>query len=106
MPGGGVYSEPRNAVMPTVGHVEEFPRSREVYLGAGVPRGVPVGQGRDRLYRRQGAGRIVQMIGSDAAALLVGKIDEIQGGMKTIVAGPRRSFGSTRNGELAVRRPV
>jgi hypothetical protein len=29
------------------------------------------------------------MIGPDAAALLIGKIDEIQGGMKTIVAGPK-----------------
>jgi hypothetical protein len=47
MPGDGVDGEPRDAVVAAVGHIQELPRSREVNLGAGVPGGVPVRQGRD-----------------------------------------------------------
>ena len=34
---GGVYGEARNAVVAPVGNVQEFPRSGNLNLGAGVP---------------------------------------------------------------------
>src|SRR6516164_958626 len=56
-------------------------------LGAGISRAVPVRQGRDRLYSGEGAFCGVNTIAGNTAALLVGEIDEILGGMKAIVAG-------------------
>ena len=50
-PVGGVNGEPRDAVVASVADKEETPRRSEVNLGAGVPCGVPGGQGRDRLDR-------------------------------------------------------
>ena len=55
-------------------------------LGAGVPRGVAVGEGRDGLRGRERARRRIQPLARDAAALLIGEIDEIEGRMKTQVA--------------------
>src|SRR6202008_961583 len=70
-PGGVVYGETRDAVVSAVADIEELSRRREMNLGAGVPRGKPVGQGRDRLHGGEVAGRAVQAIAGDAAALLV-----------------------------------
>ena len=69
-------ANPAMLLWPRLAHIQESPRRREVNLGAGVPRGEPVGQGRERLHRGEGAGRRVQTIGRDTAALLVGEIDE------------------------------
>src|ERR1700704_362822 len=87
-PGRGIYGKPGDAVVSAVADIEEFPRSGEMDLRAGVGFAVPVGQRRDGLRGREGAGRRVEPVGRDAAALLVGEIDEIPGGMKTIVARP------------------
>src|SRR5215472_15835705 len=56
-------------------------------LGASVPCGVPVGQARDRLYGGEGTRRPVQSISGDTAALLIGKVGDVLGGMKAIVTG-------------------
>ena len=104
--GGGVDGEPRQAVVAAVAHIQELPRRREVNLGARVPGGVSVGQGRERVESGEGARRRVQTIGRHTAPVLVRKIDDRKGGMKAIVAGPRRVAGSTWSGALGVRRPV
>src|SRR3954452_3461198 len=83
---GAVDSEPGDAVVAAIGHIEELPRRRQVNLGAGVPCGEPRGQARDGLHGREGAGCTVETIARHAAALLVGEVDEIPGGMKAVVA--------------------
>ena len=44
LPGSGVHGEGRDAVVASVGSVQEFPRRRDLDLGAGVPFGVPSGR--------------------------------------------------------------
>src|SRR2546427_4922996 len=92
--GGGVDSEPRQAVVAAVAHIQELPRRREVNLGAGVPGGEPVGQGGERLDSGEGARRRVQTIGRDTAPLLVRKIDDREGRMKAVVAGGAEGRGA------------
>src|SRR5215510_14352922 len=84
-PGGAVDGEARDAVVAAVRRVQEFPRWRDLNLGAGVPFRVPCGQGGDRLQSRQRSRRRVEAIAGDTAALLVGKIEDVLGGMKAIV---------------------
>src|SRR5207237_8862375 len=62
MTGGGVDGEPGDAVMAAIADVEEFPRGCQVDLGAGIPCGVPVGQGTDGLHDRERARRSVEAI--------------------------------------------
>jgi hypothetical protein len=70
-PGGVVDGETRDAVVSAVAHIDELSGRRRMNLGAGVPRGEPVGQGRDRMDGGEVAGRTIQAIAGDAAALLV-----------------------------------
>lgn len=44
-PGGGVDGEARDTVVTPVGNLQEFPRRRDLNLGAGGPAGVTLGQG-------------------------------------------------------------
>ena len=83
---GAVDSEPGDAVVAAIGHIEKLSRRRQVNLGAGVPFGESGGQACDGLHRRKGAGGTVEAIARHAAALLVGEVDEIPGGMKAVVA--------------------
>jgi hypothetical protein len=103
---GGVDGEPGDAVVAAIGQIEELPRRRQVDLGAGVPCGEPGGQARDGLHGREGTGRTVEPIARDAAALLVGEVDEIQGRMKTVVARTGAFGGLDPCRRMAVRRPV
>jgi len=86
MTGGGVHGESGDAVMAAIADVKEFPRGRQVDLGAGIPCGVPVGQGAGRLHARERTRRTVEAIEADAAALLIGEIDEVPSRMEAVVA--------------------
>src|SRR5262245_63695316 len=88
-PGGAVDGEARDAVVAAVRRVQEFPRWRDLNLGAGVPLRVPCWQGGDRLQSRQRSRRRVEAIAGDTAALLVGKVEDGLGGMKAKVAWPQ-----------------
>ena len=91
-PGGAVDGEARDAVVAAVRSVQELPRGRDLNLGAGVPVGVPCWQGSDRLKRRQRSRRSVETVAGDTAALLVGKVEDVVGGMKAKVARPQVCF--------------
>src|SRR5207237_7725383 len=72
--GGGVYCEARDAVVPSVGRVQEFPGGSNLNLGAGVAFLVTGGQGGDGLEGAQGAVGGVEVVSGDTRALLVGEI--------------------------------
>ncbi len=52
-PVGCVYGEARDAVVAPIGNIQEFPRRGDLNLGAGVPSGVAVGEGRYSLKSRK-----------------------------------------------------
>src|SRR5262249_4680242 len=87
--GGGVDGEARDAVVAAVGRVQEFPGGRHLNLGAGVAFLITGGQGGDGLEGAQGAVSGVEVVPSDARALLVGEIEYGLAGMEAEVAGPR-----------------
>src|SRR6516164_10708885 len=83
---GSVDGEPGDAVVAAVADIEVSPRRCQMDLRAGVPSGEPARQARDRLHGGEGAGRSVQTIAGDGAALLIGEIDDILARMEAIVA--------------------
>src|SRR2546428_9734835 len=85
--GGGVDCEARDAVVASVGSVQEFPGGRNLNLGAGVAFLVTGGQGGDGLEGAQGAVGGVDVVPGDARALLVGEIEQVLAGMEAEVAG-------------------
>jgi hypothetical protein len=108
-PPGGVNGKSRDAVVASIGHIQEFRRRDgryEMNLGAGVTRGVPVRQGRDRLHSGEAARCGVQTIAGDTTALFVGEIDEILGGMKAIVAGTQAFSRLDPERRVGVRWPL
>src|SRR4030095_4434455 len=78
-----------DAVVATVRCVQESPRGRDLNLGTGVPFRVTCWQGGDRLQSRQRSRSSVEAIAGDTAALLVGKVEDVLGGMKAKVARPQ-----------------
>src|SRR5207302_8127297 len=87
--GGGVDGETRDAVVATVGRVQELPGGSHLNLGAGVACLITEGQGGDGLEGAQGAGGGVAVVPGDARALLVGAIEQVLTGMEAEVAGSR-----------------
>ena len=100
--GGGIDGEPGDAVVAAVADIEEAPRRRQMDLRAGIPLRVPGGQGADRLHGREGARRTVEAIGGDAAALLVGEVDEVAGSDESN-SGAARAAPAARPGTASWR---
>src|SRR5262249_24956158 len=89
---GGMTREHAMPVLAPFGGDRERPPARTRNLGGGVPLRVPCGQGGDGLKRRQRARGRVQPIAGDATALFVGKVEDVQGRVKTKVARAQKRF--------------
>src|SRR5262245_14375967 len=75
--GGRGDGEAREAVMASIGRVQEGPGGSHLNLGAGVAGLVPGGQGGDGLEGAQGAVGGVEVVPGDARALRVGAIAQV-----------------------------
>ena len=73
--------------MAPVRRIEEFPRRGDLYLGARIGFPEIIGQSGHGLERGQSAAGRVKPVGGYAAPLLIGKVQNVQAGMKAEVAG-------------------